>query len=166
MQGLKTFAGVDVQQMSDDKFRRQIFRVLNMDASTPADSKVFTQQRALRKYIADSGLTEVVQPDGRQHTLKHGNVLVEAIAAGVEPLEFRRTVERKMRFNLVTIEPNALLNIVAKQRRDKKALRQTMLNVGKRKNGVTLGRWLLRGPSRKEVLLTTTTHVRVPRPLV
>ena len=29
-----------------------------------------------------------------------------------------------------------------------------MLPAGKRQNGVTLGRWLLRGPSRREVLLT------------
>ena len=48
------------------------------------------QKRALRKYLADSGLTEVVRLDGRQYTLKHGEVLVEAIAAGIYPLEFRR----------------------------------------------------------------------------
>ena len=41
-----------------------------------------------------------------------------------------------------------------------------MLNVGKQQNGVTLGRLLLRGPSRRKVLLTSTTHARMPRPLV
>ena len=41
-----------------------------------------------------------------------------------------------------------------------------MLNVGKRHNDVTLGQWLLRGPGRREVLLTGTTHARVPRMLV
>ena len=49
---------------------------------------------ALRKYLADSGLTDVEKPGGRQYTLKHGKVLVEAISAGVEPLEFRRKVGR------------------------------------------------------------------------
>ena len=44
----------------------------------------------LRKYPPDSWLTEVMKPDGRQYTLKPGKVLVEAIAAGIEPLEFRR----------------------------------------------------------------------------
>ena len=29
---------------------------------------------------------------------------------------------------------------------------------GKQQIGVTLGRWLLRGPSRREVLLTGTTN--------
>ena len=29
---------------------------------------------------------------------KHGKVLVEAIAAGIEPLEFRRKVENTLRF--------------------------------------------------------------------
>ena len=53
------------------------------------------QKRALRKYLADSGLTEVVRPEGRQYTLKHGKVLVEAIAAGIELLEFRRKVKKK-----------------------------------------------------------------------
>ena len=33
-----------------------------------------------------------------------------------------------------------------------------MLNVGKQQNGMTLNRWLRRGPSRREVLLTSTTH--------
>ena len=96
MQGVKRFAGVDMQQTSDEDFCRQIFRVLKMDASVPVDSKVFMQKRALRKYLADSGLTEVVRPDGRQYTLKHDKVLVEAIAAGIEPLEFRRKVEKKI----------------------------------------------------------------------
>ena len=89
-----------------------------MDASVPVDSRVLMQKRALRKYLADSGLTEVVRPDGRQYTLKHGKVLVEAIAAGIEPLEFRRKVEKKMRFDLVAHDPDALFNIIAKQQRD------------------------------------------------
>ena len=54
---------------------------------------------------------------GRQHTLKHGKVLVEAMA-GIEPLEFRRKVEREMRFNLVVHDPDALFNIIDLQRRD------------------------------------------------
>ena len=94
MQELKRFAGIDIQQTSDEDFCRQMFHVLKMDASVPVDIRVFMQKRALRKYLADSGLTEVVRPDGRQCTLKHGKVLVEAIAAGIEPLEFRRKVEK------------------------------------------------------------------------
>ena len=77
---LEKFAGVDVQQTSDVDFCRQIFRVLKMDASVPVDSRVFMQKRALRKYLADSGLTDVVKPGGRQYTLKHVKVLVEAIS--------------------------------------------------------------------------------------
>ena len=61
---------------------------------------------------------EVVRPDGRQYTLKHGKVLVEAIAAGIEPLEFRRKVEERMRFDLVTHDPGALYIVIAKQLRD------------------------------------------------
>ena len=53
-----------------------------MDASVPVDSRVFMQKRAVRKYLADSGLTDVVKPGGRQYTLKYGKVLVEAISAG------------------------------------------------------------------------------------
>ena len=92
--------------------------VMKMDASVPVDSRVFTQKRALRKYVADSGLTDVVKPGGRQYTLKHGKVLVEAISAGIEPLEFRRKVEREMRFNLVVHDLHALFNIIDQQRRD------------------------------------------------
>ena len=51
-------------------------RVLKMDASVPVDSRAFMQKRALRKYLADSGLTDVVKPGGGQYTLKHGKVLV------------------------------------------------------------------------------------------
>ena len=60
----------------------------------------------------------MVRPDGRPYTLKHGKVLVEAIAAGIEPLEFRRKVENKMRFDFVTDDPDALFSIIAKQQRD------------------------------------------------
>ena len=89
------FAGVDVQQTNDVHFCPQIFRVLKMDASVPVDSRAFIQKRALRKYLAYSGLTDVVKPGGRQYTLKHGRVLVK-ISAGIEPLEFRRKGEREM----------------------------------------------------------------------
>ena len=116
--GLENFAGVDVQQTSDVKFCCQIFRVLKRDARVPVQSRVFMQKRALRKYLADSGLTDVVKPCGRQYTLKHGKVLVEAISAGIERHEFRRKVEREMRFNLVVHDPDALLNIIDQQRQD------------------------------------------------
>ena len=59
-----------------------------MDTSVPVDGRAFMQKRALRKYLADSGLTEVVKHNDRQYVLKHCKVLVEAIAAGIEPLEF------------------------------------------------------------------------------
>ena len=40
-----------------------------------------------------------------------------------------------------------------------------MLHAGKRQRGVTLYRWLLRGPSYRAMLLTNPTEARVPRPL-
>ena len=89
-----------------------------MDASVPVDSRVFMQKCALRKCLADSGLSDVVKPGGRQYSLKHGKMLVEAIAAGMEALEFRRKVESEMRFNLVVHDPDALFNIIDQQRRD------------------------------------------------
>ena len=60
----------------------------------------------------------MVKPDGHQYALRHGKVPVEAIAARIEPLEFCRKVERKMRFNLVVHDPDALFNIIDQQRRD------------------------------------------------
>ena len=63
--GFENFAGVDVQQKSDVVFCRQISRVLKMDASVPVDSRVFMRKRTLRKYLADSGLTDVVKPGDR-----------------------------------------------------------------------------------------------------
>ena len=53
----------------------------------------------------------------RSAVLKHGKVLVEAIEAGIEPLEFRLKLEKKMRFDLVTHDTDALFNIIAKQQR-------------------------------------------------
>ena len=46
---------------------------------------------------------------------------MEAIAAGLEPLEFRRKVEKRMRSDLVTHDPDALFTIIAKQLRDQAA---------------------------------------------
>ena len=66
MHRLKGGAGVHIQQTSDEDFCRPIFRVLNKEANVPVDSRAFMQKRALRKYLADSGLTEVVTPDGHQ----------------------------------------------------------------------------------------------------
>ena len=60
VQGLKRLVGVDMQQTSDEGLCRQIFRVLETDASVPVDSRAFMQKRALRKYLADNGLAEVV----------------------------------------------------------------------------------------------------------
>ena len=115
MQGLKRFAGVGVQQTSDDDFCCQIFRALKMDASVPVDSRAFVQKRALRKSLADSALTEEVMPDCRQYTLKHAKVLVEPIAAGIEALQSCRKVEGNMRFDFVTHDSDALLNTIANQ---------------------------------------------------
>ena len=47
MQGLIRFAGVDMQQTSDEGFCRQIFRVLTMDANVPVDSRVIMQKTCL-----------------------------------------------------------------------------------------------------------------------
>ena len=116
--GLEKIAGVDVHQTSDVDFCRQIFRVPKMDANVPVDSRVFMQKRALRKYFADSKLTDVVKPGGRRYTLKHDKVLVQAVSAGIEPLEFRRKVESEMRFNLAVHDPDALFKIMDQQRRD------------------------------------------------
>ena len=55
-----------MQQTSDVDFCRQIFRVLKMDAIVPVDSRVFMQKSALREYLADSGLTDVLKSGGRQ----------------------------------------------------------------------------------------------------
>ena len=60
----------------------------------------------------------MVRPNGRQYTLKHSKVLVEAIPTGIEPLEFRRKVEKNMRFDLVTHGADALFSVIAKQQRD------------------------------------------------
>ena len=40
------------------------------------------------------------------------------MAVLVEPLEFRHKVERKMRFDLVTHDPESLFSIIAKQQRE------------------------------------------------
>ena len=52
-------------------------------------------------------------------------MLVEAIAAGIEPLEVRRKVESEMRFNLVVHDPDALFNIIDQQRRDQAVIEAT-----------------------------------------
>ena len=94
-----------------------------MDASVPIDGRVFMQKCALRKYFADSGLPEVVRPDGRKYTLKYGKVLVETTVAGIKPHKFRHKVENKMRFDVVTHDPDALLNIIANRQRDQAVIK-------------------------------------------
>ena len=153
-----------MQQTSDEDFCRQIVRVLKMDVSVPVDSRVFMQKRALRKYLADSGLTEVVKPDGRQYTFKHCKVLVETIAAEIEPPELRRKVEKKMRFDLVTHDPDALFNNIVKQQRDQAVVEAN--DAERRQTAKRRDARSVAGPSRWEVLLTSTSHAGVPRLLV
>ena len=108
------------------------------------------------KNLPDSGLTDVVKPCGPQHTLKHGKVLVEVITAGIEPLEFRRKVERKMKFKLVVQDPDALFNIIDQQRRDQAVIEA---NDAARRQTAT------RRDTRSLALQANTTQARVPRPL-
>ena len=128
-----------------------------MYASALVDCRVFMQDRALRKYFVDSGLTDVVKPGGRQYTLKHGKVMVEVMAAGIEALEFRSENGKEIRFNLLMHDHDALFNIIDQQRRDQAVMEATMLHAGKRQRGMTLNRWLLRRPSCTAGLLTKTT---------
>ena len=121
-----------MQRMGDEDTCCQILCVLDMAASLPADSSAFVHKRALREYVADSNLTYVVHPDGRQHTLKHGKVLAEAIPAGIELVQFRRKVEHKMRFDFVAHDPDALFNTIARQQRDQAVIDASMLHTFKR----------------------------------
>ena len=115
-----------------------------MDASVPVDSRVFVQKRALRKYLADSGLTDVVKPGGRQYTLKHGKVLVGAIAARIEPLELHRKVEKDMRFDLVVHDPDTRFNIIDQPRRDQALIEANDGSHRQTQTTVTLDQWLPR----------------------
>ena len=74
-------------------------------------------------------------------------MLVEAISAGIEPLEFRRKVEREMRFNLVVHDPDALFNIIDQQRRDQAVFEANDAARRQTAHGVTLDPWLLWRPS-------------------
>ena len=73
--------------------------------------------------------------------LTHDRVLVEAMAAGIEPLEFRRQMRKKR----VSISQFLILThcstLLPSSYGTKLELRPTMLNVSKRQSGVTLGRW-------------------------
>ena len=93
--------------------------MLKIDASVPVNSRDFTQKRALQKHISDSGLTNVVNVGGRQYTLRHGKVLVEAISAGIAPGKFRRKVEKDLGFSIIVHDPDALFNVIDQQRRDR-----------------------------------------------
>ncbi len=47
------------------------------------------RKHALRKYLVTSGLTKVVKRDGLQYKIKGDKAVVEAIAAGIDQMEFR-----------------------------------------------------------------------------
>ena len=89
----------------------------------------------------------MVKPGGRQYTLNHGKVLVEAISAGIDPLEFRRKVEREMRFNLVV--------------RDQQRRGQAVIEA----NDAARRQTATRRDTRSLALQANTTQARVPRPL-
>ena len=109
----------------------------------------------------------MVKLDGRQYTLKHGKALVEAIAAGIEPIEFRRKVYKKIRFNLVTHDPDALFSISTKQQRNQAVIEAN--DAARRQNENLCDARSVAAAGTKphlDVLLTSTTNARVLRPLV
>ena len=53
---------------------------------------LFKNVSSERKYLAEGGVTKLVKRDGRQYTLTHGMVFVDATATGMELLGFRRKV--------------------------------------------------------------------------
>ena len=109
---LETFAGVDMKETSDVEFSRQIIRVLKTHLSVPVGSMVFMQKRALLNHLTDSGLSYVVKRGGRQTKRR---VLVEAIAAEIEPFLLRRKVVRETRFTLVLHDLEAPFHIIDQQ---------------------------------------------------
>ena len=55
-----------MQQTSDEGFGRQKIGVVKMDRSVPVKTRVLMKKLAVRRYLADSGLTEVGTPYGWQ----------------------------------------------------------------------------------------------------
>ena len=154
-----------MQKTSDVEFWRQIVRVLKVDASVPVGSRVFMSKRALNKYLVDSGLTDMVRPGSAQYTLRHGEMLVEPKAVVMEPLEFRLKVAKETRLDLVVHDPDAPFNIIHQQRRDQVVIK---VNDAARRQTATRHNArsvLLRGPSRRAMLVTNPPEARVPRPL-
>ena len=99
-----------MQQTSDEDLVRQKIGVVMMGRSVPVKRSVLTKKLAVRRYLADSGLMEVVTPYTWKWTLKHGMVLVEALATGI--------LQKRVRFDLVRHDIYAFFNIIAKEKRD------------------------------------------------
>ena len=59
-----------------------------------------------------------MKPDGHKYMIKHGKAMVDAIAAAIEPLEFRGEGGKTMCFDLLTHDPDAFFNLIATQQRD------------------------------------------------
>lgn len=81
---------------------------------------------------------------GRQYTLKHSKVQVEAIAARIEPLELHRKVEKDMRFDLVVHDPDTRFNIIDQPRRDQALIEANDGSHRQTQTTVTLDQWLPR----------------------
>ena len=92
-------------------------------------------------------------------------MLLKAKAAGMESLEFRRKMEREMRFKLVLHDSDALFNIIDQQRQDQAVIEANDAARRQKQRGMTLHRCLLRAPSYRAMLLTNPTEARAPRPL-
>ena len=91
-------------------------------------------------------------------------MLVEAIATGIEPLEFRRKVESGMRFNLVVHDPDALFNIIDQQRRDQAVIEA---NDAARRQTATRrdARSVVAAGTKLQGNAADPTEASVPRPL-
>ena len=101
MQGLETFADVAVHQTSDEEF------CARYPCAKHGCERAGRQQGAHAKACpAETPCRQRTHGGGQaRRSLKHGKVLVEAIAAIIEPLEFRRKVERKMPFDIAAHDP-------------------------------------------------------------
>lgn len=83
-----------------------------------------------------------------------------------KPLEVPRKAD-EMSIDVVTSDPDALFDIIAKQQRDLAATEANDAECRQAMDiGVTLALWLLQAPIRLEVLLTSMADARVPTLLV
>lgn len=86
--------------------------MLRIGTQCDVEESSFRPQKLLINFIADDNLEQVVEEDG-EWTPEHGKVIVNALIAGIAPLDFKQNAKKSAEYARIADEPGLGFEIMS-----------------------------------------------------